>query len=89
MIFLGLDSVARREFWDIIRDLKKEEKTIIFTTQFLDEAEELSDRIAVLSKGNLMLSYSNTIKGKLFTLGTVDYIKKKFGVGYTLVLQSR
>jgi len=52
MKFPGLDSVARREFWDIIRDLKKEEKTIIFTTQFLDEAEELSDRIAVLSKGN-------------------------------------
>jgi len=47
-----LDTVARREFWDIITDLKNENRTIIFTTQFLDEAEELSDRIAVLSKGN-------------------------------------
>jgi len=73
----GLDTVARREFWDIITDLKNEHRTIIFTTQFLDEAEELSDRIAVLSKG------------KLFALGSVDFIKKEFGVGYTLVLQSR
>ena len=41
-------------FWDIIKEMKKEQ-TIMFTTQFLDEAEELSDRLAILSKGILPL----------------------------------
>jgi len=50
-----MDPVSRRNFWKIIRDLKNEEKTIVLTTQFLDEAEELSDRVAILSKGLIFL----------------------------------
>jgi len=46
-----MDPVTRREYWEIIRKLKDEKKTVIITTQFLDEAEELCDRIAILSKG--------------------------------------
>ena len=48
----GMDRVTRKLFWELIETLKQEKKTVIFTTQFLDEAESLSDRIAILSKGN-------------------------------------
>ena len=48
-----MDPVSRRNFWNIIKTLKQEKKTIVLTTQFLDEAEELADRIAIMTKGNL------------------------------------
>jgi len=48
----GMDRVTRKLFWDLIETLKQEKKTVIYTTQFLDEAELLSDRITILSKGN-------------------------------------
>jgi len=51
----GMDKITRKLFWDLVETLKKEKKTLIFTTQFLDEAESLSDRIAVLSKGNCVI----------------------------------
>ena len=47
----GMDPVSRRTFWDIIKSLKNEKKTVILTTQFLDEAEQLADRIAIMAKG--------------------------------------
>ena len=46
-----MDPVSRRKFWSIIKGLKDEKKTIVLTTQFLDEAEELADRVAIVSKG--------------------------------------
>lgn len=46
-----MDPVSRQSFWDIIKILKSEEKTLILTTQFLDEAEELADRIGIMAKG--------------------------------------
>ena len=46
-----MDPVSRRNFWKIIKDLKDEKKTVVLTTQFLDEAEELADRVAIVSKG--------------------------------------
>ena len=49
---LGLDVLARRELWNIIEKLKGK-ITIILTTHYLEEAEHLSDRIAVMSKGCL------------------------------------
>jgi len=47
----GMDPVTRREYWEILRKLRQEKKTIVITTQFLDEAEELCDKVAILSKG--------------------------------------
>ena len=46
-----MDPVSRREFWNILKGLKQERKTVILTTQFLDEAEELADRVAIMAKG--------------------------------------
>ena len=50
---LGLDVLARRELWKVIRSLKGK-VTVILTTHYMEEAEELSDHIAVLAKGRLM-----------------------------------
>jgi ABC-2 type transport system ATP-binding protein len=47
----GLDANSRRMVWDTLRALKKDGITIILTTHHLDEADELADRIAILSKG--------------------------------------
>lgn len=47
---LGLDVIARRELWEIIRSLRKN-ATIILTTHYMEEARELSDRIAILEGG--------------------------------------
>lgn len=49
---LGLDVIARRELWEIIRLLRKN-ATIILTTHYMEEAQELSDRIAILEGGVL------------------------------------
>ena len=67
----GMDKMTRKLFWDLIETLKQEKKTVIFTTQFLDEAEFLSDRIAVLSKGNLKreLTLLTSFKRETFCSG--------------------
>ena len=51
---LGLDVIARSELWDIIRTLKGK-ITIILTTHYMEEAEELSDRIGIMKNGNLLI----------------------------------
>ena len=51
---LGLDVLARSELWDLIRALKTS-TTIILTTHYLEEAEELSDRIAIMKNGKLLI----------------------------------
>lgn len=50
----GFDPEARREFWQLIRDLKREGTTILLTTHYLDEAAQLSDRVAVIARGELI-----------------------------------
>ena len=50
----GLDPRSRRTMWQIIRDLAAAGVTIFLTTQYLDEADELADQIAVLDKGKLV-----------------------------------
>ncbi|HZW57083.1 MAG TPA: ABC transporter ATP-binding protein [Nitrososphaerales archaeon] len=51
---IGLDPVARREVWREIVGLKREGKTIVLTTHYLDEAEAISDSIAIISEGSLL-----------------------------------
>ena len=51
---LGLDVLARSELWDIIRSLKGK-VTIILTTHYMEEAEALSDRIAIMKDGKLLI----------------------------------
>ncbi|WP_223694150.1 ABC transporter ATP-binding protein [Leifsonia poae] len=50
----GFDPEARRDFWELIRGLKKEGTTILLTTHYLDEAAQLADRVAVIAQGRLI-----------------------------------
>ena len=50
----GLDPKARRKIWDLIRKLKDEGKTVILTTHYLEEAEMLADRVAIMDHGKII-----------------------------------
>ncbi|MFC7545839.1 ABC transporter ATP-binding protein [Plantactinospora sp. GCM10030261] len=50
----GFDPEARREFWELIRDLAAAGTTIVLTTHYLDEAESLADRVGVIAGGRLI-----------------------------------
>ncbi len=50
----GFDPAARREFWALIESLKAEGTTILLTTHYLDEAERLADRVAVIAGGRII-----------------------------------
>ena len=50
----GLDPQARRNFWDLINDIKAEGKTIVLTTHYMDEAYTLCDEIAIMDHGKII-----------------------------------
>lgn len=50
----GLDPQARKHIWEIIRDINKKGKTIILTTHYMEEAENLCDTIAIMDKGKII-----------------------------------
>ena len=51
----GVDVTLRREMWQVVRELRAEGVTVILTTHYLEEAEEMADRIGVIDKGELLL----------------------------------
>jgi ABC-2 type transport system ATP-binding protein len=68
----GLDPNARRAVWDVIRKFKTSGKTIILTTHYLEEAEHLSDRVAIMDHG------------RIIAIGTSGEIIASFGSGERL-----
>ena len=52
----GVDVALRRDMWDLVRELRARGVTVILTTHYIDEAEELADRIGVIRRGELILA---------------------------------
>jgi len=50
----GLDPLARHEVWEVLQGLKKKGKTVLLTTHYMEEAELLADRVAIISKGKII-----------------------------------
>jgi len=50
----GLDPQARRNFWQLIQNVKKKGKTVILTTHYMDEAEQLCDEVVIMDKGKII-----------------------------------
>ncbi|NUT31780.1 MAG: ABC transporter ATP-binding protein [Hamadaea sp.] len=50
----GLDPQARRNLWDVLRDINEQGRTVVLTTHYLDEAESLCDRVAVMDHGRIL-----------------------------------
>ncbi|MEK4185793.1 MULTISPECIES: ABC transporter ATP-binding protein [Paenibacillus] len=63
---VGLDITSRRRFWETVRGLAEQGKTIVFTTHYLQEAEDIADRILLFSKGHLVADGSpDEIKSRI------------------------
>ena len=69
----GMDPYSRRATWDLLKK-RKEGRVIILTTHFMDEADALGDRIAIMAAGTLQC------------VGSSLFLKSRFGVGYSLTI---
>jgi len=73
----GFDPEARRAFWGLIRTLKAEGTTILLTTHYLDEAEELADRVAVINNGKIIeIATPATLGGRHLAKATISWKEK-------------
>ncbi|HWM05432.1 MAG TPA: ABC transporter ATP-binding protein, partial [Actinophytocola sp.] len=71
----GFDPEARRQFWELIRDLARTGTTILLTTHYLDEAETLADRVAVIAGGRIVAEGSPaTLGGRSTAKATVSWL---------------
>ncbi|SDT53597.1 ABC-2 type transport system ATP-binding protein [Paenibacillaceae bacterium GAS479] len=73
----GLDPEARIEVWKIVKELADGGTTILLTTQYLEEAEQLADRIAILHEGRIIASGTLSELKKLFPSAKVEYVEKQ------------
>ncbi|WP_273852101.1 ABC transporter ATP-binding protein [Guptibacillus spartinae] len=73
----GLDPEARIEVWNTIKELAGGGITILLTTQYLEEAEQLADRIAILHRGKILKVGTLTELKKVFAPQKVEYIEKQ------------
>ncbi len=67
----GFDPAARRQAWDMIRNLKELGKTILLTTHYMDEAQNLADRVAVIDRGTIVAQGTPDTLGGRQTASTV------------------
>ncbi len=73
----GLDPEARIEVWKMVKELASSGTTVLLTTQYLEEAEQLADRIAILHQGRIILSGTLVELKKRFPPAKVEYIEKQ------------
>lgn len=68
----GLDPASRRELWEIIRQVRREGKTVLLTTHYMEEAERLCDRVAIFDEG------------KVIALGTPSELIQSLGASHVI-----
>jgi ABC-2 type transport system ATP-binding protein len=73
----GLDPEARIEVWRTVKELAANGTTVFLTTQYLDEAEQLADRIAILHEGRIIANGTLAELKKLFPPAKVEYVEKQ------------
>ncbi|GAB3748323.1 ABC transporter ATP-binding protein [Nocardiopsis nanhaiensis] len=72
----GFDPKARREFWGLIRDLSDRGTTIVLTTHYLEEAEELADRVCVIAQGRIRaVDTPAALDGRASAQATVGWLE--------------
>uniref|UniRef100_A0A8P0P5X3 ATP binding cassette subfamily A member 17 n=1 Tax=Canis lupus familiaris TaxID=9615 RepID=A0A8P0P5X3_CANLF len=69
----GMDAISRRAIWDLLQQ-HKSDRTVLLTTHFMDEADLLGDRVAIMAKGELQCC------------GSSLFLKQKYGAGYYMTL---
>ena len=73
----GLDPQSRLEVWKTVRQLANHGTTVLLTTQYLDEAEHLADRIAILHQGRIIANGTLTELKQLLPPAKVEYVEKQ------------
>ena len=73
---IGLDPLGRRQVWAMVRRMTKQGVTVLLTTHYMDEAERLSDRLAIVDRGRTVF------------LGTVEAAKVHAGHGMQVIIES-
>ena len=73
----GLDPRARIEVWQAVKELAEQGTTVLLTTQYLDEAEQLADRIAILHEGRIIVNGTLGELKQLLPPAKVEYIEKQ------------
>jgi len=71
----GMDPSMRRIVWDIIKELRNEGKAIVLATHYMDEADVLSDRVAIINEGEIIVE------------GSPEELKLKYGPESVIVLE--
>lgn len=73
----GLDPQGRLEVWQTVKDLAGQGVTVLLTTQYLDEAEQLADRIAILHEGRIIANGTLAELKQLMPPATIEYVEKQ------------
>jgi ABC-2 type transport system ATP-binding protein len=73
----GLDPEARIEVWKVVKELANGGTTVLLTTQYLEEAEQLADQIAILHEGKIIANGTLVELKKLFPPAKVEYVEKQ------------
>jgi ABC-2 type transport system ATP-binding protein len=73
----GLDPEGRLEVWRIVKELAANGTTVFLTTQYLEEAEQLADRISILHEGKIIANGTLADLKKMFPPAKVEYVEKQ------------
>ena len=73
----GLDPEGRIEVWQAVRELANRGVTVLLTTQYLDEAEQLANRIAILHEGRIIVNGTLAELKRLLPPAKVEYVEKQ------------